>query len=234
MILAAGLGERLRPLTETIPKALVEVGGRPIIDHAIETMVASGITELIVNLHHLGDLIAEHIGDGSRYGARVSYSREEPLLGSGGGIGYARGMLGQGLCVTLNADTIIDIDLGALVAAHRKNNAAATLVVRKDPEMESYGLVSLCPDGRIGRFLDTALPGCDCVLSHFMFAGVQVLGPAVFDHMPAPPKPFSITRTTYPEMLRAGEPLYGFTFDGPWTTVGTAEELARARARFHG
>ncbi len=231
MILAAGLGERLRPLTERLPKALIEIGGRPLIDYAIETMTASGITNLIINLHHLGDLIARHVGDGSRFGARVAYSRENPLQGSGGGILQARHMLGRGLCVTLNADTIIDIDLTEMVAAHRERDAAATLVVRKDPDMENYGLVSLCPDMRVGRFLDETMPSCSCPLDDFMFAGVQVLGQGVFDHMPAS-GPFSITRTTYPEMLRAGRPLFGFPFEGPWTTVGTTEELARARARF--
>ena len=233
MILAAGLGERLRPLTERLPKALVEVGGRPLIDHAIGTMARSGISDVIINLHHLGDMIADHVGDGSGHGVRVSYSREEPLQGSGGGILAARHLLGQGPCVTLNADTIIDVDLAELVAAHLSHDAAATLVVRKDPQMESYGIVSLCPDRRIGRFLDTAMPGCSCELDDHMFAGVQVLGPRVFDHMPAQ-GPFSITRTTYPEMLAAGQPLFGFPFDGPWTTVGTADELEQARRRLDG
>jgi len=111
MILAAGEGLRLRPLTETVPKALVEVGGRPLIDYALNAVRHSGVEDVVINLHHLGDRIRDHVGDGRRFGLRIAYSEERTLLGSGGGIRHARHLLGTGTFVTLNADTIIDIDL---------------------------------------------------------------------------------------------------------------------------
>jgi len=227
MILAAGEGRRLRPLTERVPKALVEVGGRPLVDYAIETVARSGIDDVIVNLHHLGDRIRDHLGDGSRFGVRVRYSEELRLLGSGGGIVHARAFLGDEAFVTLNADTIIEIDLRQLVAAHRANGAAATLVLRKDPRMQEYGVIALEPSGRVGAFLDHRRPGASADLEPYMYTGVQVLEPSVFDFMPAEGA-FSITSVTYPAMLDAGAAVFGYPFDGRWLTVGTPEELARA------
>ena len=233
MILAAGMGKRLLPITETLPKAMVEVGGRPLIEHSVLTLARAGITDIIINLHHLGHMIRDHLGDGSSYGVNLSYSVEDPLQGSGGGILAARHLLGTGAFVALNADTIVDIDLGRVIAFHEDNRAAATLVLRKDPQMESYGLIRTGADGRVRRFLDTGADGhgagSDTGLEAFMFSGVQVLGPRVFDYMPTGQAPFSITRTTYPAMLVAGERLFGYRFDGPWQTVGTHAELQAAR-----
>jgi len=229
MILAAGMGQRLRPITETIPKALVEVGGRPLIDYAVETLVRSGITDVVVNLHHLGELVRAHLDDGARYGARIRYSAETTLQGTGGGIRQARSLLGDDTFVTVNSDTIIDVDLRRVAAFHRENGAVATLVVRKDPRMESFGLIRLGADGRVGSFLDTHRESPE-ELEPFMYTGVQILEPRVFDYMPAEGA-FSITEVTYPRMLGAGERLYGYRFDGTWLTVGTPDELTEASAR---
>jgi len=228
MILAAGRGERLRPLTDTVPKPLVRVNGRALIDYAIDSCRDAGITDVIVNLHHFGDQIRGHVGDGSAHGVHVSYSEEPALRGSGGGILQARAMLGDDTFVTLNADTIIAIDLERVIAAHRARRAAATLVLRKDPRMERFGVIRLETDDRVGVFLDTRRPGAVEPLEPFMYTGVQVLEPTVFSYMPTGSAPFSITELTYPAMLRAGEPIHGYRFEGTWITVGTPEELAAA------
>lgn len=228
MILAAGEGLRLRPLTETVPKALVEVGGRPLIDYALNAVRHSGVEDVVINLHHLGDRIRDHVGDGRRFGLRIAYSEERTLLGSGGGIRHARHLLGTGTFVTLNADTIIDIDLAPVLRFHRAKRAAATMVLRKDPRMEDYGLIHLEPTSRVGRFLAHRRPGAAEPLEPYMFTGVQVLEPVVFDHMPSEGA-FSITEVTYPSMLGSGEPIFGYPFEGSWLTVGTPDELAQAR-----
>jgi len=229
MILAAGEGTRLRPITETTPKALVRVASRPLIDYALATVARSGITDVVVNLHYLGHMIREHVGDGSAYGLDVRYSEENPLLGSGGGIVAARELLGESTFVTLNADTIVEADLDELVSHHQKEKAKATMLLRKDPRMEQFGLIHIDGSGRIRRFLHHEGPGADTDLDPFMFTGVQVLEPDVFDYMPAEGA-FSITAVTYPEMLAAGEPLHGRAFDGRWITVGTPAELAAANS----
>ena len=235
MILAAGEGTRLRPITETVPKALIEVGGRPLIDYALDTVRRAGLSEVVINLHYLGDMIRAHVGDGSAHGLRALYSSEEPLLGSGGDIVHARGLLGDSSFVTLNADTIVDVDLEAIAAYHRNKGAIATMVLRKDPRMAEFGLIRTDADGRIRRFLAHTGPGGpgDDALDAFMYSGVQVLEPQVFRYMPAE-GPFSITAVTYPDMLAADQPLYGYPFEGRWITVGTPAELETANRTLSG
>jgi len=234
MILAAGEGRRLRPLTETTPKALVEVGGRPLIDYSITTLKRAGITELVVNLHWLGEQIRDYLGDGSGHGVSVEYSEEDPLQDSGGGIAQARPLLGDDTFVTVNADTIVDVDVGRVLAFHREHAAVATMVLRKDPRMDDFGTIAIDGDGRIGRFLAHHRPALDEVacerLDPYMYTGVQVLEPAIFEYMDAS-EPFSLTRETYPRLLAADEPLFGYRFDGAWITVGTPDQLKSAGER---
>jgi NDP-sugar pyrophosphorylase family protein len=226
MILAAGRGTRLRPLTNTVPKALVPVAGRPLIEYGLLFLKAQGIEEVVINLHHLGEQISAALGDGSLYGLRLTYSPEAPILDTGGGIKKAQAFLAGETFVVLNCDTILDLDLGALLAAHRHNHAAATLVLRPDLEAARYGILETDAGGRIRRFLGQPAEVSE-PLSAFMFTGLQVLEPRVFDFMPEG-KPFSTTRDTYPQMLRAGEPLYGFMHTGSWMVVDSAEDMARA------
>jgi NDP-sugar pyrophosphorylase family protein len=226
MILAAGLGSRLLPLTQSIPKALVPVAGRPLIEYGLLFLRAQGVEEVIINLHHRGEQIREALGDGKVSGLRISYSQEDLLLDTGGGIKKAQAFLGGETFVVLNGDTIIDLDLEALLAAHRRNRAIATLVLRPDPEAARYGILETDASGRIRRFLGQPAHVSE-PLSPFMFTGLQVLEPRIFDFMPEH-RPFSTTRETYPELLRAGEPLYGFIHTGPWMVVDDAEGMARA------
>jgi len=227
MILSAGLGTRMRPLTLSTPKPLVTVGGRRLIDFALATLKAADIRHVVINLHHLGEQIRAYLGDGRERGLRIEYSVEEVLQGSGGGIRDARRLLGSGTFVTLNSDTLIGIDLRPFLAQHRERGAAATLVLRKDPEMDRFGTIGIAADGRIRRFLAHMAPGPTSPGEPYMFTGVQILEPRVFDYMDAR-GPFSITETTYPRMLAAGEPLFGAVFEGPWLTVGSPDELGAA------
>jgi mannose-1-phosphate guanylyltransferase len=227
MILSAGLGTRMRPLTRHKPKPMVEVGGRPLIDFALATLAAAEIRHVVINLHHLGDQIRDYLGDGRHRGMRIEYSIEAVLQGSGGGIRDARRLLGPGTFVTLNADTLVGIDLRPFLQEHRERAAAATLILRKDPEMDRFGTIGIGPNGRISRFLGHMAPSAGNPGEPYMFSGVQILEQRVFGYM-EPAGPFSITEITYPRMLAAGEPLFGSIFSGPWLTVGTPEELAAA------
>jgi mannose-1-phosphate guanylyltransferase len=229
MILAAGLGTRLRPLTLDRPKPLVDVRGRPLIAYNLLLLRRYGITEVIINLHHRGDALRDALGDGSDLGVDIVYSPEDPLLDTGGAIKNAQALLAADDFLVMNGDTIIDLRLDELVAAHRARSATATLVLRRDPEQARYGLIEVDGDNRIRRFLGRTAAGesTNGALTAYMFAGVHVLSPRVFDHMPAMPV-FSITRDTYPAMLAADEPLYGFPFLGFWRVIDTAADLDRA------
>ena len=227
MVLAAGLGTRLRPLTNDRPKALVEVGGRPLIAWNLELLARFGITDVVINLHWHGESLRQALGDGAAFSLRIHYSPEDSLLDTGGGVKRAQALLGDGDFVVMNSDTIVDLALDRLIAHHHATGAAATLVLRRDPEQARYGEIEIDGEDRIRRFLGTP-PTVDVALRAFMFAGVHVMSPRVFDFMPAEGGVFSLTRATYPAMLAAGVPLHGFPFEGFWRVIDTPSDRERA------
>lgn len=229
MVFAAGLGTRLRPLTEKLPKCLVPVAGRPMIEYALLLLRRYGIREIIVNIHHLGDKIEEHLGNGEGLGLDIMYSREEVLLDTGGGLLGAKKFLEGGTFVVINGDVLIDVHLDRVIQAHQETEAAVTLILRRDEMADSYGPIETNLHGRIERFLGYEPPNAPKQhLEKYMFTGVHILEPKIFEYMERAAGPFSITRLTYPSMLEHGEPLYGFRFEGCWQDLGTTERLQAA------
>ncbi len=243
MIFAAGLGHRLQPLTETIPKALVPVAGRPMIDYPLLLLRRYGVREIIINLHHLGDRIEAYLGDGAKFGLKIGYSKERELLDTGGGLLKAKPFLCQGPFIVINTDVLIDLPLAEVIAFHEEKKSTATLVLRADELADQFGSMEIDSDGRIDRFLHAKRPSASAIAGpKLMFTGVQILNPRVFDYMPTDEgvQKFSTTQDIYPRMLVEEEPLYGFRFEGFWQDLGTAdrikkaeESLARGRARLH-
>lgn len=243
MVLAAGQGTRLHPLTEQTPKALVPVAGRPMIEYSLLLLKRYGIHDIMINLHHLGDQIESYLGDGKQWGLQITYSREPELLDTGGGLLKAKPFLQDSTFIVINTDVLIDLSLSDLLAFHGKTRAAATLVLRPDPLADQYGSMEIDGDGRIWRFLQTRIATqISAPTTKVMFTGVQVLEPRVFDYMPPDPalRKFSTTKDTYPRMLLSQEKLFGFRFHGFWQDVGTAERikeaeecLAAGKARLH-
>lgn len=244
MVLAAGQGTRLHPLTEHTPKALVPVAGRPMIEYSLLLLKRYGIRDIIINLHHLGDQIESYLGDGKQWGLQITYSKEPELLDTGGGLLKAKRFLQDGTFIVINTDVLIDLALSDLVAFHEKNRAVATLVLRPDPLADQFGSMEIDGDGRIRRFLQTwtAATELSVPTTELMFTGVQVLEPRVFDYM-APDdtlRKFSTTKDTYPRMLLHQERLFGFRFGGFWQDVGTTsrikeaeDSLAAGKAQLH-
>ena len=140
MVFAAGFGQRLRPVTNHLPKALVPLRGRPMIEYPLRLLAHSGITEVIINLHHLGSKIEAALGAGERLGLRIRYLKEQELLDTGGGLYRARKLLEDDTFLVINSDVLIDLPLKDLVAYHRRKHAAATLVLREDDQAEQFGL----------------------------------------------------------------------------------------------
>ena len=149
MILGAGYGRRLRPLTERLPKPLLPIGGRPLLEWNLLLLKKHGITDALINLHHLGNQIVEAFGDGSRYGMRLAYSHEPMILGTGGGIKQAQPYFEDRPVLVLNGDTLSDCDLTALLKTHRARRALATLAVREDPHAAQWGAITMKADWRI-------------------------------------------------------------------------------------
>jgi NDP-sugar pyrophosphorylase family protein len=230
MILAAGLGTRLRPLTETTPKPLLPVGGTPLIVWNLLLLRAGGIREVIINLHYLGSMIEAALGDGSRWDMQIAYSYEPELLGTGGGLKKAEEFFEGESFLVMNGDTLINVDLPALQEFHRSQAGVATLVLRDDPHAEQWGAVESDAQDRIlrinGRGLDLfALP---TVAHTRMFAGVHILHPSLLDGAPTG-TPFSII-DSYTNALAGGSRMLGFVYAGYWSDVGTVERYEQARA----
>src|SRR5262249_16690491 len=183
MILAAGLGTRLRPLTNTIPKPLLPIAGTPLIVWNLLLLKRHGFQDVVINLHHLGPMIEQALGNGSKYGMRIYYSHEPVILGTGGGIKQAEPNFSGEPVLVVNGDTLFEIDRDALCAVHQRRQAAATLVLRSDPDAARWGLVEIDGDGRIVRITGrgkTDVSGTD----PRMFAGVHILHPRLLRDLP--------------------------------------------------
>ncbi len=228
MVLAAGRGERLRPLTDTLPKPMIPVAGKPLIFYTLAYLKNCGVEEVVVNLHHLGERIQAYVGDGRQWGLRVFYSREGRLLGTGGGIQKAAPHLIGGSFLVMNADILVDLDLHDVFRFHRENHAAVTMVLRRDPEAERYGVIETDGYGLVRQVLGR-LPVRSGPWNRLMFTGVHVLEPEVFSYMEQRQDSFSII-DVYLDMLRTGERIMGYEMKGFWTDLGTRaryEDLQR-------
>jgi len=227
MILAAGLGTRLRPLTDTVPKPLIEVAGQPMIAFPLRLLDAAGIHAVVINLHHLGEQVRARLGDGSAYGVRIHYSEEHPILDTGGAIAAARSFLEGDTFVVLNADTYIEVSLSDIVAFHRHQAATATMLVRADPDAVRHDGIRLDNAGRVRRIFDqpygTPPEQAPELPLRFMYAGILVLEPRVFDYVPAPV--CSLTRDVLPRLLDGNEPVYGYVHEGYWRVLDTPDDL---------
>ena len=212
MILAAGRGERLRPLTERLPKPLVPIGGEPLIAHQLRWLQRAGIRDVVVNLHHLGDAIERSVGNGSDIGVRVRYSREAELLNTGGGIKKALPQLLPGPFLVLNGDIWTSFPFRTLVDVRP---AKAHLVLTPTPAHKDHSDFHIEPDGTVRRGPASDLTYC----------GIAVLDESLFAETPDGAFP-----VTVPLFRAAGTgELTGEVFDGTWLDIGTPEQLKRAR-----
>jgi mannose-1-phosphate guanylyltransferase len=229
MILAAGLGTRLRPLTDTIPKPLLPVGGVPLIVWNLLLLRAGGIREVIINLHYLGSMIEETLGDGSRWDMRITYSHEAELLGTGGGLKAAGWFFDGQPFFVMNGDTLIDLDLRAFLDFHDLQGGVATLVLRDDPQAVQWGAVETDAQDRILRIKGQGIVerGAKQAVTSRMFAGVHILHPVILDDAPTG-KPFSII-DFYTRVIADGSRLLGFVHRGYWSDIGTVERYTQAQ-----
>lgn len=213
MILAAGLGLRLRPLTDHKPKPLLPIAGRSLLAWNLLLLKRHGITGVIINLHHLGDQIVHAIGDGTRFGMNVAYSHEPTIQGTGGGIGQATPFLKDAPFLVLNGDTLSDCNLTDLMAAHETGKALATLALRDDPEAVRWGPVTIDRASRILQINSAPpfAPRVEPLPVPCMFAGIHVLEPAILEAIP--PGPGSII-DVYHALLGAGRQLQGWRMSG--------------------
>ena len=230
MILAAGVGTRLRPLTDDIPKALIDVGGVPMIERVIRRLKSAGVTELVVNLFHLGDCIVEFLASKGDFGLRIKFTREAELLDTGGGLKNAAWFFDDGRPFFLhNVDVLSDIDLEELLRFHQEAGALATLAVQGRP---SSRRLLFDRDGKLCGWESPV--GVDWAkgpvgdAERLAFTGIHVIDPAIFPGI-TETGAFPIIRT-YLRLAGEGRRIVAYRADGRyWQDIGSPQKLEAAR-----
>ena len=227
MILAAGEGTRLRPLTLTVPKVMVEIGGVPLIDHQTSWLKRHGIREIAINLHHLGEKVQAHMGDGSAHGIRMAYSWEDVLLGTAGAVKKMEPFFGQTL-VVLYGDVLTDLPLSRVIEIHRANRALATIVVM-EMEATGKGVIELDASGRVTRFEEKPSDGAR--RSSLTNAGVYILEKEALGYVPSS-IPADFGYDVFPRMVRSGARVFGFILseNDYLVDIGTLDKYRQANA----
>ena len=231
LVLTAGLGTRLRPLTDVRAKPAIPVAGEPIVRRIITWLVTNGVSDLVLNLHHRPDTLTAVVGDGSDLGARVRYSWEQPtVLGSAGGPRHALPLIDADTFLIVNGDTLTNVDVTQLVAAHTASNALVTLALVPNREFDRYGGVRVDPGGAVTGFVPR---GPSAEGSHH-FIGVQVAHVSVFDTL-SPGVPVNSIGGIYDALIEARPGVVrGFVCDADFWDVGTAADYWRTSHAFAG
>ncbi|NLG84037.1 MAG: NDP-sugar synthase [Firmicutes bacterium] len=224
MILAAGVGSRLEPLTCNIPKPMVPVANRPVMEHIIRLLAKNGIQEIAANLCYKPEKIESYFGDGTAWGVSLRYSREEELLGTAGGVKKLADFFDQTF-VVISGDALTDIDLGKLIRFHREREALATIALRPVPDPRQFGVVIVDEEGRIRAFQEKPAPGE--ALSNLANTGIYVFEPEIFDHIPAG-RFYDFGKQVFPHLVERGLPCYGHVTDDYWCDIGTLTQYRLA------
>jgi mannose-1-phosphate guanylyltransferase len=216
MVLAAGLGTRLRPLTYEITKPMVPVLDRPVMEHIVDLIERHSFDGVIANLHYFPETIREHFGE------RISYRYEEELLGTAGGVRACAEFFGDEPFLVISGDALTDIDLGAFAARHRETGGIATLAVKQVPDTREYGVVLHDREGRITGFQEKPSP--DEALSDLGNCGIYMFDPSIFDYFPK--RPFvDWAKDVFPALLENDVPFYIHEVREYWNDVGSLSEL---------
>ncbi len=218
MILAAGLGTRLRPLTDVRPKPLVPVANQPVIQRIIAYLERQGIRRMVVNTHHLGRQMSDFLGDGSRFGVSIAVRHEPSILGTGGGLRNVADFWGNDTLVAVNGDILTDIDLLEALKAHRASGAPATLVLHRHPRFRQ---ILLDASNTVRDISSQPRP------ERLAFTGIHLLEPGLRDWIPE--SGYADIVSTYRNMIARGERIAGHVVDRPyWRDIGTVESYLAA------
>ncbi len=227
MVLAAGFGTRLHPLTFNYPKSLIRIHQHYLIDYALAALKRAGIKEVIINIHHCAEQVQSAVGDGSAYGMALSYSFEETILGTGGAIKNAESFLNTDPFVVINSDIICDIDLRSVIEEHKGREAHATMVVRKDPALPNHDEIKMDRSYRVVSINQEYRDISQADHLGRMFTGIHVLSPVVFSYLSL--KFSSIITDFYQKAIADRLNIYGYEYDEFWMDLGTPESLELAQ-----
>jgi len=221
VILAGGEGTRLRPLTLSVPKPVVPVVDRPFLRHQLDLLARASISEIVFSVAYQPERIQAVFGDGTAFGCRIHYAVEETPLGTGGAVKNAEGHLDD-TTVVFNGDVLTDVDLPAVVRAHRESGAKATLVLTPVPNPAAYGLVETDDSGRVKSFIEKPSDPSQ-ITTDTINAGIYVLDTSTLALMP-PGQNHSIERAFFPALLRRGDLVRAWVHRRYWIDIGTPEK----------
>ena len=226
MLLAAGAGTRLRPLTFETPKPMVPVVNRPVIHHVLDNLLKHGVEEVMVNLHSMPEQVRGYCGDGSRWSLKLSYSMEPKLLGTAGAIKKAESFFKDGPFFVMSGDGLSDIDLTAMYAFHRKRGAVATMATKRVDARFEYGVTLTDSSQRIKGFMEK--PSWGDVFSNKVNTGIYLFEPEVLKLIPKG-KVYDFGHELWPKLLKMKKPIYAYETDAYWCDVGNLAEYRRCQ-----
>lgn len=220
IILAAGKSTRLKPIVDSLPKPMVRIHGKPILEHIIYLLKNYGIKEIYINLHYLPQTIQSYFGDGQEFGVRIRYHLEEEILGTAGGVKNFERDIGRSEFLVIYGDNYFDYDLSKIITFHHKKGGLGTIVLYKKEDVSLSGIVQLNKQKRIIRFVEK--PTLDQVYSHLVNTGIYVFNPDIFNYIPS--NCFSdFGRDIFPELIKGNKPLYGMVIEGNLIAVDTPD-----------
>ncbi|KWX01362.1 mannose-1-phosphate guanyltransferase [Carbonactinospora thermoautotrophica] len=227
VVMAGGEGTRLRPMTSSMPKPLLPVVNRPIMEHVLRHLKRHGFTETVVTVQFLASLVRNYFGDGEDLGMRLQYANEEMPLGTAGSVKNAESALKDDTFLVISGDALTDIDLTKLVEYHKRKGALVTVCLTRVPNPLEFGITIVDDEGRVERFLEK--PTWGQVFSDTVNTGIYVMEPEIFDYVPAG-EAVDWSGDVFPRLLQEGKPVYGYVAEGYWEDVGTHESYLKAQA----
>ena len=226
IIMAGGAGKRLRPLTCTMPKPMVPLLNKPVIEYYVELLVRRGLTDIGVTLHYLPNAIRNHLKDGEKWDAKISYSIEDTPLGTAGSVRKAAGAAKEPVLV-ISGDAMTDIDLTAAIRTHTQSGAKATLLLKKVPSPTEYGVVLTDKDGIVTRFIEKPAPSE--VFSDLANTGIYIFEPEILSMIPDY-MPYDFSNDLFPRLLNEGIRIFTTEASGYWSDIGDIEQYAATQA----
>jgi NDP-sugar pyrophosphorylase family protein len=222
MVMAAGLGTRLRPLTDFLPKPMMPIANRPVLHHLLNLLHRHDVREVGINLHAFPDMIQSYFGDGSKLDMSITWSHEPELLGTAGGTKKLQSFFGDETILVTSGDGLHDIDVTALLGHHRRMGGIATLSVKPVSDPSAYGVVILDRDTRIRGFQEK--PRRDEARSELANCGVYIIEAELLDRIP-PDAFHDFGRDVWPQLVAANEPIFAYTTLAYWNDVGDLDEF---------
>lgn len=229
IILAAGKGTRLGIIGQAVPKVLLPVAGKPIIEYTFDWLKTHGITQVAMNVNnHHGSQVVDWVGDGTRFGMNVCFSAEETLLGTAGGVKRMEHFF-DGTFIVVYGDILVDFDLGSMLRFHKEKRAAATIALIEVADPSGFGIVEIQADGRIMKFIEKPAPGTKT--GKLANGAIYILEKPVLEHVPCDTF-CDFGYDIFPKLLNAGVPMYGYrlTPTDYFMDIGTPEKYHQANS----